>query len=150
VHRTATVDCPVCPSRVLKNGPQPDWARGLLFPSPRPSSLSSGDFPPADDLHRRRPSPLGSGDLARAPPLREQLSLFLFLPALGFKVFVPFYSPPSCANSNFCEIPCIQLVKCVSWSLLHIPAGPWLLREGFSTPNKLFTETLNPRTPRVR
>jgi hypothetical protein len=40
-------------------------------------------------------------------------------------------------------------VEYVPLSLLHIPAGPWLLREGFPTLNTLFTETLELRTPRV-
>jgi hypothetical protein len=153
VHRTGTVDCPVCPSRVLKNSPQPDRARSLLFPCQRPRTLCLWRFPSA----RRRPSLTGGHRPRRAPatspvPFPSVSSYFpsLNLPALGLKVSVAFLSPPLCANSNFCEIPCIQLVKCVSWSLLHIPAGPWLLREGILTSNGHFPKTLAPRTPCAR
>jgi hypothetical protein len=58
VHRTGTVDCPVCPSRVLKNRPQPDRAEPeALFLLPAAQLSASGDFPLAGDLHRRPPSP---------------------------------------------------------------------------------------------
>ena len=59
VHRTATVDCPVCPSRVLKNRPQPDRARGsvsFLLPGCALSSLSLA-IPSA---RRRPPTPAAS------------------------------------------------------------------------------------------
>ena len=80
VHRTATVDCPVCPSRVLKKkASSPTEPEALSFSQPAPALSVSGDsllHRRRTPCHRRPPSPLGSGDLARALPLGEHLLLF--------------------------------------------------------------------------
>jgi hypothetical protein len=153
VHRTGTVDCPVRPSRVLKKGLQPDRARGILFLAARSVSSSvSGDFPaPADDLLSPATSVLRrSCARARPLPLGEQAHLFpLSSPSPFLSVSLAVHHP--CVPvSNFCEIPCIQLVDCVPLSLFHIPTGPWLLREGIPTSNGHIPKTLTPRTPCAR
>jgi hypothetical protein len=106
VHRTGTVDCPVRPCRVLKKGLQPaePSQRLTLFPSAR-SSLSSGDFPPAGDLHRRPPSStvLRRHRAPLLPSLGEQniplCSSPSQFPELSLHLFHPFAN-----SSNSCEI----------------------------------------------
>jgi hypothetical protein len=64
VHRTGTVDCPVCPSRVLKKPPpaRPSQRHSFLFPAARCSLRLAISPPPAISTggHLLRPC---SGDL---------------------------------------------------------------------------------------
>jgi hypothetical protein len=125
VHRTGTVDCPVRPSCVLKNGLQPDRARDLCYFSQPPVLSVQWRFPlppPAIFSHRRPPSPLGSGDLARALPLGEQL---LSSPLLSCSLTERQWSPfsPFVQNSNSCEIWRFPIVECVPLYALNIIAG---------------------------
>jgi len=91
---------------------------------------------------------MSDADELLALPLGELLSVILPL-CLFLSVSLAVHHP--CVPvSNFCEIPCIQLVDCVPLSLFHIPAGPWLLREGIPTSNGHIPKTLTPRTPCAR
>jgi hypothetical protein len=87
VHRTGTVDCPVRTYRVLKNGLQPDRARDLLyFPANRLLLSVSGVSSPAPAISTGgHLLPPGSGDLARALPLGEQLLSFPLSPCSRFE-----------------------------------------------------------------
>jgi hypothetical protein len=104
VHRTGTIDCPVRPSRVLKNGLQPDRARDPFYFPASASFLSvSGDSSPAPAIfsHRRL-----SGDLVLSVTLPSPVSSHppspsLYLPALGLKGSVASSSPPPCAQIQF-------------------------------------------------
>jgi hypothetical protein len=104
VHRTGTVDCPVRPSHVLKKASSPtgpeaffSWPRAL---SP-PLSLAISQRPPTTFSHRRPPSPLGSGDLARALPLGEHLLLFPLSPCSQLKWLCGIQSTTLCINFKF-------------------------------------------------
>jgi hypothetical protein len=98
VHRTGTVDCPVCPSRVLKKGLQPDRARGSVsLLCQRPHSLSLAFL-----LSRRRTSSSGGHRPRWAPatspllfPLGEQP---LSSPVLCLKGSEASLSLPFCAK----------------------------------------------------
>ena len=110
VHRTGTVDCPVCPSRVLKKtAPSPTGPEAPCFPASAcalcPAAISQR--PPASFSHRRPPSSPGSGDLARALPLGEQLLSFPQSPCsrieglCGIPLTTPFCKSSKSVNS--CE-----------------------------------------------
>jgi hypothetical protein len=84
VHRTRTVDCPVCPYRVLKKGLQPETEPEAHFFSLPALFLCAWRFlpSPAISLHRRR----SSGDLACAP----LLSVSSLLPSSAFSLSLCF------------------------------------------------------------
>jgi hypothetical protein len=83
VHRTGTVDCPVCPSRVLKNRPQPDRARGsvsLLCQRLRPQALWRFSSPAGDltDGHHLRPPSPATSSLSFPPSVSRSSPHLLF------------------------------------------------------------------------
>jgi hypothetical protein len=108
VHRTATVRCPVCPSRVFKNRPQPDQAEPeALFLLPAAQLSASGDFPsPAISTggHPLRPC---SGDLGlpSSSPSVSSFSSPLLCCSLPDRQWSSLLSHPFANLSNFCEIP---------------------------------------------
>jgi hypothetical protein len=111
VHRTGTVDCPVCPYRVLKKGLQPETEPEAPSSPPLPTiSLCPWRFlPAAGDL----PSPATTGDpTATSCPSPSLLGEQLWLPPsspllLSFSLFL-WTVPPPCASNpklvNSCEI----------------------------------------------
>jgi hypothetical protein len=141
------------PISCFKKRPPARPSQRHCFISQPPAYLCLWRFPP----HRRSPpaatisgrAPVISCGLGSSSP---SLSVSFSPSVISISLFSDSEAVhhPCVPISNFCEIPCIQLVKCVPWSLLHIPAGLWLLREGFSTPNTLFPKTLIPRPSRVR
>jgi hypothetical protein len=101
VHRTGTVDCPVRPSRVLKNGLQPDRARDLFyFPASRQLLSVLGDFSPPGDL----PSPAATLRRPYActhpPPSLGEL-LFGSLPLSSLSLFF--------SDSEAVHHPCVPI-----------------------------------------
>jgi hypothetical protein len=78
VHRTCTIDCPVRPYRVLKNGLQPETEPEALFSLCALCALRfiplSGD-PPITGVHRLRPC---SGDLDQCSSVSSLLSSSVF------------------------------------------------------------------------
>jgi hypothetical protein len=86
VHRTGTVDCPVCPYRVLKNDLQPETEPEALFSLCALCALLSVIAP----SHRRSPSP-ASTVLRRHRP---SASLSGENPPLSLSPFFSLYSCP--------------------------------------------------------
>jgi hypothetical protein len=86
VHRTGTVDCPVRPYRVLKNGLQPETEPEALFSLYALCALLSAIAP----FHRRSPSPVST--VLRRP--RPSASLSGENPPLCLSPFFSLYSCP--------------------------------------------------------
>jgi hypothetical protein len=109
VHRTGTVDCPVRPYRVFKNGLQPAEPSQRLPVSLCQLLLSvSGVFPPltgdllstAATLRRPGLRPLPLGELAHLFPLSSPLTSSQF----SVCDFWHLFSTPFTSIQNLCEI----------------------------------------------
>jgi hypothetical protein len=124
VHRTGTVDCPVRPSRVLKNSLQPDRARDFLsFPPSRLLLSVSGISSPAPAIfpHRRLSGDLVlSGDPSlsgeqSSPSLLPSISLLSVEMALWHPKHHPLYqfqiSVKSHASSWWIVFPCPYFIS---------------------------------------
>jgi hypothetical protein len=104
VHWTCTVDCPVHPYRVLKNGLQPETEPEALFSLCALCSLFSANcsLSPAISPHRR---PLCSGDLQLLrPSLLPLVSSLVFSSLLS--LFMPPVKHPSSTPCESIQISC--------------------------------------------
>jgi hypothetical protein len=115
VHRTGTVDCPVHPYRVLKNGLQPETELEALFSLCAFCSLFSadllplaGDLPsPASTILRRpRPSAPLLPSLGEQPLLPlSSLSLYFSRQCTPyFHPLCPIQNPMNSSESMWCNV----------------------------------------------